>query len=663
MIVNFKRSSFQNFAILLSAVLLGATLGPIVLPLELVRKLHVRLGFGLTYAFAILATMGFVLGVLAFLKKASARHMQLDQELLEAFLEHIPDNVFFKDRRSRFLRISRSMADHFGLKSPKLALNKTDADIFSNEHAGQALIDELEIIRTGLPIIQKEEKETWPDGRETWALTTKLPLRGRDGQIIGTMGISHNITSQKEAEGRVRHLTLHDALTGLPNRLLLEDRLAQAVASSKRRGDTLAVFSINLDRFKNVNDSLGHQAGDRVLEAIAERLKSFTRASDTIARSGGDEFVLACSGISDSAQIDTIATKVASIFSTPFLVDQEQTHLTASIGIAQFPENGETPEALLQASNAAMYEAKKKGRGRVNAYSAALTAETRRQNELEADLLEAFSRDEFVIHYQPFIDSRSGQITGMEALLRWKHPRLGLIPPDRFIPQLEELGKMNEVGGWVLRTACGQTKEWNRRYHPPVRVAVNVSSQQFYEGNIIDAVESALRNSQLEAEYLELELTESRILDDSEATLAIMRHLKQIGVSLSLDDFGTGWSSLSYLRRFPLDRIKVDRSFVRDIATQPDARAMVKSILALSQGLGLSNIAEGVETIEQRDLLRGLGCPEMQGYYFSRPLLPSDAAALLCTSKLQSKEGVRNARVGTCAAIRSPAAASRLDAL
>jgi diguanylate cyclase (GGDEF)-like protein/PAS domain S-box-containing protein len=655
-IVNLKRTSFQSAAILLSAVLLGATLGPLALPMELARKMHLRLGFGLTYAFVILVTIAFVFGAHAVLERASARYRQLDQDLLEAFLEHIPDNVFFKDRHGRFLRISNSMANHFGLKSPDLALNKTDADIFSNEHAGQALTDEQEIMRTGLPLIQKEEKETWPDGRETWALTTKLPLRGRDGQIIGTMGISHNITTQKEAEGRVRHLTLHDSLTGLPNRLLLEDRLTQAIASATRKGDTLAVLSINLDRFKNVNDSLGHHAGDRVLEQVAERLKGFTRASDTIARSGGDEFVLACSGISDSSQIETIANKMGSIFSTPFLVDQQELQLTASIGVAQFPENGEAAEALLQASSAAMYEAKKKGRGRVNAYSEALTSATRRQNELEADLLEAYSRDEFVIHYQPFVDSRSGQITGMEALLRWKHPRLGLIPPDRFIPQLEELGIMKKVGGWVLRTACIQAKEWNRRYHPPLRVAVNVSSQQFYEGNIIDAVESALRDSGLDAKHLELELTESRILDDSEATLAIMRHLKQIGVSISLDDFGTGWSSLSYLRRFPLDRIKIDRSFVRDIATQPDACAMVKSILALSQALGISNIAEGVETIEQRDLLKGLGCPEMQGYYFSRPLLPSDAAALLCSAKLQAHEGLSNTEVRRGAVISAPAA-------
>jgi diguanylate cyclase (GGDEF)-like protein/PAS domain S-box-containing protein len=657
-----SKSSFPKTAILITSLLLGAALGTAALPSELTSRLHVVLRPGLSYALAILAGIAYVLGAVAALERISRRQRLLDQDLLRAFLEHIPDNVFFKDRDSRFLRISRSMANYFGLKNPDQALNKTDADIFSSEHARQALADEQEIIRTGLPLIGKEEKETWPDGHETWASTTKVALRDRDGQILGTMGISHNITDQRQAELRMRHLALYDALTSLPNRVLLEDRLTQAVESAKRREDIVAVLAINLDRFKNVNDSLGYHTGDRVLQAIVQRLKRSTRASDTLARSGGDEFVLVCSGSSDRDQLDSVTNKVMRLFSEAFVVDQHELHLTASIGVAHFPEDGKDAEALLQASAAAMYEAKKKGRGRVNGYSAALTAATRRQNALDADLLNAYSRDEFVVHYQPFVDSICGQITGMEALLRWKHPKLGLIPPDRFIPRLEELGMMKEVGVWVLRTACCQAKEWNTRYFGPLRVAVNVSSQQFYEGGMIDAVESALRDSKLDPKHLELELTESRLLDDSDATLAIMRHLKQIGVSLSLDDFGTGWSSLSYLRRFPLDRIKIDRSFVRDLATQPPARAMVKSILALSEILGLSTVAEGVETAEQKEMLRGLGCPELQGYYFSRPLLAADAAALLWSSKGHAHETSRSTDTGSGPAKTFAAVTSTLGA-
>ena len=640
---HWNKTSFPTTAILIISVLVGATLGTAVLPSG---GSHFAPESALKYGLAALAAIAYVCGAVVALEKVSRRQRQLDQDLLQAFLEHIPDNVFFKDLDSRFLRISRSMANFFGLKNADQALNKTDADIFSVEHARQALADEQEIIRTGLPLIGKEEKETWPDGHETWASTTKVALRDRDGQIIGTMGISHNITDQKQAELRMHHLALYDALTGLPNRVLLEDRLSQAVESARRREDVLAVLSINLDRFKNVNDSLGYHVGDRVLQAVVQRLKRFTRASDTLARLGGDEFVLVCSGIADRDQLDSITNKMMGLFSEVFLVDQQEVHLTASIGVAHFPEDGKEAEALLQASTAAMYEAKKKGRGRVNSYSAAMTAAARRQNAFDQDLLNAYAHNEFIVHYQPFVDSISGKITGMEALLRWKHPRLGLIAPDRFIPQLEELGMMKEVGIWVLRTACCQAKEWNARYCLPLRVAVNVSSQQLYEGGMIDAVEAALRDSKLDAKHLELELTESRLLDDSDATLAIMRHLKQIGVSLSLDDFGTGWSSLSYLRRFPLDRIKIDRSFVSDLSAQPAARAMVKSILALSQILGLSTVAEGVETAEQRELLRGFGCRELQGYYFSRPLLAADAAALLWSSKGLAHQALRSSESG-----------------
>lgn len=623
----------RNASILVCAVLLGAILGPMALPLEFTRQVHLEFQFGLHYPIVGLLALVFIVVALDFLNHLLSGEKQLDQDLLDAFLEHIPDNVYFKDRDSRFVRISRSMAKYFGLENPGEALNKLDADIFSGEHAEQALRDEQEIMKTGLPLVNKEEKETWPDGRETWALTTKLPLRDREGRIIGTMGISHNITEQKLAEYRLRHMAVHDAVTGLPNRLLLEDRLIQAIAAAKRSKQVLAVFLLNLDRFKSVNDSFGHRAGDRVLESIGHRLKRVIRTSDTVARLGGDEFVLACSGLSNTEEIEGIANSVQALFSKPFLVDGNEVQVMPSIGIAQFPTDGNDPEELLQGAESAMHEAKKKGRGHISFYSPALTFAMRRENQLETDLIHALARDQFEINYQPFVSSESGQITGMEALLRWRHPKQGLIPPDRFIPQLEKLGMMNDVGGWVLREACRQAKEW-REIVPHLRIAVNVSSQQFSDGNLVNAVEIALRESQLDAQSLELELTESRMLDDSASTLSVLRRLKQIGVSLSLDDFGTGWSSLSYLRHFPFDRLKIDRSFVRDLASQPSARAMVKSILALSQILDLSTIAEGVETSEQRDMLSALNCPEMQGFYFSRPLPDADATALLRSQHL-----------------------------
>ena len=629
--------SVPQVAILLSAVLLGVGIGGVLPPQAATSYMRSHAGSGMMYLYTAIGALAFIALALTILEKSASRQHHVDQDLLDVFLERIPDNVFFKDINSRFVRISNSMAEYCGLTNPSQAINKTDADIFSKEHAKQALTDEREIIRTGQPIIEKEEKETWPDGHETWVLTTKVPLKNRSGGIIGTMGIAHNITDRKQAELRVRHMAMHDSVTGLPNRLLLEERLAQAITTARRDGSTLAVLLMDLDRFKYVNESLGHYIGDRLLETVAARLQRCTRRTDIVARLGGDEFVVVVSGMDKNEDVERLAQKVLATAAEPFNIEQHELQLTAGVGISQFPENGEQPEALLQFADAAMNDAKKKGRGRFSFFSPALTEATQRQHKLESDLVSACARDEFVIHYQPIIESGSGRITGMEALLRWKHPKFGLISPDQFIPQLEELGLMIEAGRWVLRTACRQAVEWTRQGLPQIRMAVNVSSQQFYEGNIVDTVEWILHETELNPIQLELELTESRILDDSEATISIMQRIRHIGVSLSLDDFGTGWSSLSYLRRFPLDRIKIDRSFVRDLTTQPIADAMVKSILGIAQDLGFSSIAEGVETSQQMDFLKKLKCPEMQGFFFSRPLPSVDATALLCSATFETR--------------------------
>jgi diguanylate cyclase (GGDEF)-like protein/PAS domain S-box-containing protein len=562
----------------------------------------------------------------------------VDRELLDAFLEHIPDNVFFKDRDSRFVRISKSMASYFGLKDPRQAVGKTDADIFSSEHADQALLDEKEIIRTGQPMLEKEEKETWPDGHETWVLTTKVPLNNRHGQIVGTMGIAHDITDRKQAEMRVRYLALHDSLTGLPNRTLLEDRLSQAIALASRHQKQVAILMLDLNRFKNVNDMFGHYVGDRLLEAASVRLKACLRESDTVARVGSDEFVIVLQAITSTEDVDRVTEKILAAVSERFQIEEHEVQISGSVGISRFPEDGEHPAILLQCADAAMYEAKRRGRGTHCLFSPALTEGTRQQQKLEDDLQHACERDEFVLHYQPIVAADSGQITGVEALLRWRHPERGLISPNQFIPQLEELGLMVGVGQWVLRAACRQNVTWQQAGYPPIRVAVNVSSQQLYRGNIVDTVRSVLHETGLEPKWLELELTESQTLDDSEATIKILQNLKRIGVSLSLDDFGTGWSSLSYLRRFPIDRIKIDRSFIRDLLSQPTAEAVVKSILGLSRNLGLACIAEGVETPKQRDYLQRNMHGELQGYLFSRPLTPTDCTALLRSVTHLSKD-------------------------
>jgi diguanylate cyclase (GGDEF)-like protein/PAS domain S-box-containing protein len=567
---------------------------------------------------------------LVVLKSLTDRQYQRARDLLEAFLEHIPDNVFFKDRDSRFMRISTAMANYIGLADPAQAVGKTDSDIFSSEHAHQALTDEQEILCTGEAKIG-EEKETWPDGHVTWVLTTKVPLKDRRGQIIGTMGIAHNITDRKQAEARVQYMALHDSLTGLPNRVLLEDRLTQAIALARRNQMSVGVLMLDLDRFKNVNDSFGHYVGDRLLEAVSVRLQACLRESDTIARLGGDEFVIGISMVTAGQDVETVAKKVLATLGEPFEIESHTLQISASVGISMYPANGENPEALLQFADAAMYEAKKNGRDIYCYFAPELTQATKRRRKLENDLHQACARGEFVLHYQPLVSTDSGRVTGVEALLRWYHPEEGLISPNEFIPQLEELGLMPEVGDWILRTACLQNIAWQKEGLPPIRVAVNVSAQQFYRGNIVDSVKRALRETGLEPRWLEIELTESLTLDCSETTINIMKDLKRIGVTLSLDDFGTGWSSLSYLRKFPLDRIKIDRSFMRDIASEPAAEAVVRSIIDLANNLGLDCVAEGVETRQQLEYLQERMCAEMQGFLYS-PAVPGVKCGVLLRS-------------------------------
>jgi diguanylate cyclase (GGDEF)-like protein/PAS domain S-box-containing protein len=570
---------------------------------------------------------------LVFLKSRRDQRYQMDRELLEVFLEHIPDNVFFKDCDSRFVRVSRAMADYFGLANPAQAVGKTDSDIFSSEHADQAFSDEQEIIRTGEAKVGIEEKETWPDGHESWVLTTKIPLKDRRGRIIGTMGIAHDITDRKQAEVEIRYMALHDALTGLPNRILLEDRLTQGIALARRSQKSIAVLMLDLDHFKNVNDSFGHYTGDRLLEAVSKRLQTSLRESDIVARLGGDEFVIGVPMIADSRDIEAVAQKILAALDKPFRIEGRELQISASIGIAEYPADGENPGALLQFADAAMYEAKKKGRGVFCFFTPKLTEATQRRQKLESDLHHACDRGEFVLHYQPLISINAGRITAVEALLRWYHPEEGVILPNEFIPQLEEMGLMVEVGEWVLRTACLQNVAWRKEGLPRIRVAVNLSAQQFCRGNIVHTVERTLNETGLEPKWLELELTESLTLDDSETTIKIMQDLKRIGISLSLDDFGTGWSSLSYLRKFPLDRIKIDRSFMRDIASEPAAEALVRSILSLGRDLGLDCVAEGVETRQQLDYLQKQKCTEMQGFLYSPAVPEAECSALLRSGK------------------------------
>ena len=587
---------------------------------------------------AIAVLLAAAVAALVVLRALADRENAKQLEFLNAFLETIPDNVYFKDRKSRFVRINRAMARYFGLSDPAQAANKTCSDIFGPRHASKALEDERTIIESGEALTDKEEREIWPDGHETWVLTTRVPLRNRRGRILGTMGISRDITDRKQAELRIRHMVLHDALTGLPNRVLLEDLLNKAISLANRNQKRVAVLMMDMDRFKGINDSFGREVGDRLLEAISARLRTSLRESDIVARPGGDEFVVCLPMVDPGRSIEVVAEKVLSALSAPFPIEGQEIRIGASVGMSESPAHGDNAKQLLQAADVAMHEAKRNGRGTHCMFTAELTDAARRRKKFESDLRHALERGEFVLHYQPLVSTTSGRITGMETLLRWRHPEQGMVYPNHFIPQLEELGLMVDVGNWVLKAACAQNAAWQRQGLAPVRVMVNLSSTQFYRGDIVNTVETALAESGLDPKWLELELTESLMLDDSELTIKIMRELKGLGISLSLDDFGTGWSSLAYLRRFPIDRIKIDRSFLLDIASEPTAEAVVRGIMNLGRDLGLACVAEGVETAEQLEYFKQQNCEEVQGYLYSPAVPEAQCRELLRAGRMISTQ-------------------------
>lgn len=442
-------------------------------------------------------------------------------------------------------------------------------------------------------------------------------------------GTTLDITARIKAESEIQQLINYDTLTGLPNRSLLHDRLQQAIAQSARDKTLLGVLVLDLDRFKSINETLGHRAGDKLLKSIGTRLQACVRESDTLARLGGDEFVVLLVGVAHEDGLTIVAKKILAIVSEPVYIDGHEIYSTCSIGIAVYPMDGDDSHTLLKHADLAMYQAKELDRNNFQFFSRDMNIKVLERMMLENSMRKALDRDEFFLVYQPQVDARTGKITGMEALLRWQHPDLGLLAPDKFIYLAEDNGFIISLGEWVLRTACRQNKIWQDQGLPAVRVAVNLSAKQFGQYRLDEVIASTLLDTGLDPRWLELEITESTIMKDAEKNTAILQRFKEMGISLAIDDFGTGYSSLSYLKLFPLTRLKIDRAFVRDITTNPDDAAIARIIIDIASTLKLSVIAEGVETRAQMQFLSFNNCVEMQGYLFSRPVRAEEFAKLL----------------------------------
>lgn len=467
------------------------------------------------------------------------------------------------------------------------------------------------------------------EGRIVWVRERINIVRNREGKVSALRGFMLDITQHRQAENKLTYCATHDELTNLPNRTLLQDRTNQGIAHVSRQGGLLALMLVDLDRFRNINDSLGHHIGDSVLRTAAGRLMGCVRDVDTVARLGGDEFIILLNGISRMDDISRISRKILAALERPFHIDGHELTVTASIGISVYPKDGHDVQSLLKNADTAMYRAKDLGKNRAQFFAGEMNAVAVQRLFVESQLQQALKRGEFVVYYQPKVDTESGQICGAEALVRWNHPQKGLIPPGEFIPIAEETGVIVKLGKWVMETACRQAVDWQRTGFPKLRIAVNLSARQLVYDGLAESIERILSGVGMHPSLLELELTESMLIQNAETSAATLNRLRRLGVHLSLDDFGTGYSALGYLNRFPLTSVKIDRSFVADITTDAHATALARSIISMAHELRMRVVAEGVETEGQLRFLASRHCDEVQGYYVSRPLQAEEFGKLL----------------------------------
>lgn len=528
----------------------------------------------------------------------------------------------------RFIHVNRQFCTMLGYSKEEL-LGLTIKDV-SHEHDADATDeDRVRLHRGEIRSLKAEKRYVRKDGTSIWVCLTAVAKRGADGAVLYDISAVEDISSRKRAEERVQYLATHDEMTSLLNRVQFMEALRRAIASAERHASRCAVLFIDLDRFKIINDTLGHEAGDQLLIEMSRRLKRCLRDSDVVARFGGDEFVVLLEQLSDPAEAAAVARKILTTVLEPTLIMGHECRVTASIGVAAYPADGRDPASLMRNADIAMYLAKEEGKNNYQVYAHDMGRISVDRLRLEAHLPRALEEGEFSLHYQAQVDLASGAIKGAEALLRWWNRDVGTVPPAQFIPLAEDTGLIVPIGNWVLRSACRQNVAWQRAGKPPIVMAVNLSARQFKDAALLHDIADALEQTGMAPDLLELEITESMIMSNVEQAVDRAAEIKQLGVRIAIDDFGTGYSSLSQLKRFPIDTLKVDRSFVRDIPANTADRAITEAVISMGKALGVAVVAEGVETAEQYEFLRAIGCDRMQGYYFSKPCHPDAFAALL----------------------------------
>ena len=578
-------------------------------------------GLGLLTAASVLL----VVLVLRAIRRETAGRLQSQHELfrangmLRSILDTIPQRVFWKDRESRYLGGNRLFARDAGYERPEDIIGKTDSELFTSARAAEYRADDVTVMNRRVDKLRYEEQISRKDGSTGWVETSKVPLRDIDGRVVGVLGTYQDITERKASADELERQANYDALTGLPNRNLLSDRIDHAIAHAKRAREAFALAVMDLDNFKLANDGHGHHFGDQLLCEAARRVSDAVRADDTVARYGGDEFVLllSCRG---NEQFAGVLERVRAAMAKPFKIDGTDYFCTCSIGATTFPHDGADGTTLLSNADAAMYRAKEGGRNRIEVFERHMGERIRERIEIEHGLRVALEEGQFFLHYQPQLNLNTGRIHGVEALIRWNQPGRGLISPARFIPVAEQSGLIIPLGAWILRTACAQAKRWNDGPWAPLTVAVNLSALQFRQQGFVQLVEDTLSETGAAPQHLDFEITESLLMSEADDALRVLDQLGALGIRLSVDDFGTGFSSLSYLKRLPVQKLKIDQSFVRDIPSDANDVAIARAIASLSHSLDLHVIAEGVETEEQFQCMRDLECDEIQGYYLSRPV-------------------------------------------